>query len=440
MQPQDGHPGGDPARLARMLCLYDNAGEHFQPGQDTASSPVTRHLARSQAILFLFDPTQDLRFRAVCRGGDAAGASQRAARLSRQETILNEAATRIRRHAGLSQNAKFDRPVIVVLSKLDVWAHLFDDGDEGEPWRSQGNLTGVDVERIERRSARFAKCYQVLPGDRRRRPGVRQGYHVHRRQLARTRGRGRWGFGVPDPPAEHPAEVGDGALALRDLTGPAGTGAAADLVAAELKRKTRRRHGYLAGWMDTVRRAPARGWPWPQTSVFFGDCTMSQELHYTSVPRGLKPGTRGFCTVAVTPQMSGPLVDRLENLSGYQPVYPAHDPAAVRNPVNFSHVRFSLAGRSLSILSRVGPAGLDYTGRANKYAHHVVLDATERPEGGPARLRVSRASCKRRGMVSPGCWRMGGRCPMATGRPASRQPGRPSPAMPAGRACWPRRS
>jgi hypothetical protein len=41
---------------------------------------------------------------------------------------------------------------------------------------------------------------------------------------------------------------------------------------------------------------------------------MSQELHYTSVPRGLKPGTRGFCTVAVTPQMPGPLVERLENL------------------------------------------------------------------------------------------------------------------------------
>jgi hypothetical protein len=155
MQPQDGHPGGDPNRVARMLCLYDNAGEHFQPGQDTAASPVTRHLARSQAILILFDPTQDLRFREVCRGGEAAGASQRAARLSRQETILNEAAARIRRHAGLSQGAKYDRPLIVVLSKLDEWAHLLDAGDEAEPWRSQGNLTGVDVERIERRSAQL---------------------------------------------------------------------------------------------------------------------------------------------------------------------------------------------------------------------------------------------------------------------------------------------
>ena len=53
---------------------------------------------------------------------------------------------------------------------------------------------------------------------------------------------------------------------------------------------------------------------------------MSQELHYTSVPRGLKPGSRGFCTVALTPHMPGPLVDRLEALSGYQPVFPPHDP------------------------------------------------------------------------------------------------------------------
>ncbi len=154
MQPQDGHPGADAERLSRILCLYDNAGEHFQPGQDTTASPVTRHLARSQALMFLFDPTQDPRFRAVCRGVEAGGAAQRAARLSRQETILNEAATRIRRHASLSQNTKYERPVIIVLSKLDEWSHLLDIEAE-DPWRTQGNLTGVDAEKIERRSARL---------------------------------------------------------------------------------------------------------------------------------------------------------------------------------------------------------------------------------------------------------------------------------------------
>jgi hypothetical protein len=84
--------------------------------------------------------------------------------------------------------------------------------------------------------------------------------------------------------------------------------------------------------------------------------------------------------------MPGPLAERLENLSGYQPVYAAHDPSAALNPINFSHVRLNLGGRLLSVLSRVGPAALDYSGRVNKYAHHVVLDPDERPLGGPAWL------------------------------------------------------
>lgn len=111
---------------------------------------------------------------------------------------------------------------------------------------------------------------------------------------------------------------------------------------------------------------------------------MSQELHYTSVPRGLKPGSRGFCTVAATPHLPGPLVDRLEALSGYQPVFPPHDPSAALNPVVFSQLRLTVAGRVVSVLSRIGPSGLDYSGRPNKYAHHVVLEGNERPEGGPA--------------------------------------------------------
>src|SRR5262249_37553303 len=39
----------------RVLCLYDNAGEHFQPGQDSSRQPTTRHLACSHALMFLYD-------------------------------------------------------------------------------------------------------------------------------------------------------------------------------------------------------------------------------------------------------------------------------------------------------------------------------------------------------------------------------------------------
>lgn len=114
---------------------------------------------------------------------------------------------------------------------------------------------------------------------------------------------------------------------------------------------------------------------------------MSQELLYTSAPNGLKPGSRGFCTVLSTQGMSAPLASALESLSGYRPVYPASDERASRNPVVFSHLKMQAAGRSWHVLSRVADYGLDYSQRANKLAHHVVLDqASERLPGGPANL------------------------------------------------------
>lgn len=113
---------------------------------------------------------------------------------------------------------------------------------------------------------------------------------------------------------------------------------------------------------------------------------MTQELHYTSAPRGLRPGSVGFCTVGQTPNLPGPLIERLEGLSGYQQVFPPHDPNAALNPAAYSHLRITVGGRACSVLSRVDFAGLDYSARSNKYAHHIVLDAAERPAGGPAWL------------------------------------------------------
>src|SRR5262245_65813964 len=105
--------------------------------------------------------------------------------------------------------------------------------------------------------------------------------------------------------------------------------------------------------------------------------SMSQELHYTSVPRGLRPGSRGFGPVAATAHRSEPLAERLESLSGFRAVYPPGDPSAALNPIVQAHVRLAVGGEVLEVLSRIGPAGLDYSGRPNKYAHHVVLEAGE---------------------------------------------------------------
>src|SRR5262245_2687943 len=113
---------------------------------------------------------------------------------------------------------------------------------------------------------------------------------------------------------------------------------------------------------------------------------MPQELIYTSAERGLKPGSRGFCTVMSTSGMAKNLADRLEALSGYRHVFSPNDPQAHLNPVVCSHLRLVVGGAAYQILSRICAAGLDYTQRSNKFAHHLVLEANELVACGPAAL------------------------------------------------------
>jgi hypothetical protein len=82
--------------------------------------------------------------------------------------------------------------------------------------------------------------------------------------------------------------------------------------------------------------------------------------------------------------MAKTFVEQLESLSSYEHVYSPHTPEAKANPVNFQHLVLPIGGRQYHVLSRVGDAGLDYTQRTNKIAHHIALDATELVPGGPA--------------------------------------------------------
>ena len=111
-----------------------------------------------------------------------------------------------------------------------------------------------------------------------------------------------------------------------------------------------------------------------------------QELLYTSVPRGLKPGSRGFSTVLSTQGMVAPLAAALEALSGYRPVFPIGHARVAENPVVYSHLKLQVAGKAWYVLSRVADYGLDYSQRTNKLAHHLVLDKSELPAAGPASL------------------------------------------------------
>jgi hypothetical protein len=110
------------------------------------------------------------------------------------------------------------------------------------------------------------------------------------------------------------------------------------------------------------------------------------ELIYTSAPRGLKPGSSGFCTVAATAGMPAPLAAQLEALSAYRPAYRAGAADASRNPVSTAHYRIRVGGRFVSVLSRVQFAGVDYSRRSNKLAHHLALDAGDQSPAGPAWL------------------------------------------------------
>ena len=111
---------------------------------------------------------------------------------------------------------------------------------------------------------------------------------------------------------------------------------------------------------------------------------MSQEIIYTSAPQGLRPGSFGFCIVAMTTGMPTPLAERLESLSGYRHVYSPGDPRAVNNPVVHSHVQLKIGAQKYFVLSRLADAGFDYSQRTNKLVHHVALEPSELVPAGPA--------------------------------------------------------
>ena len=119
-----------------------------------------------------------------------------------------------------------------------------------------------------------------------------------------------------------------------------------------------------------------------------------KELVYTSARSGLKLGSNGFCTVAMSDGLAVASVEFLERLSNvYRPVYMPYDSRATENPVAVSLVRVRLSGQSLTILSRNAASGVDHTGRTNNLAHHLVFEsATECAASNPASVAASRQS------------------------------------------------
>ena len=148
---------------ARVLVMYDNAGEHFLPGREEARAPVTEHLARANLIVFMLDPTQDPRLRSQLDSQDPQLRSSKlldAAGLMRQESVLAEAIARTRSLSGIASYARHGKPLIIALAKCDIWSGVVDRSLPKSPLVEQtdGSLA-LDVELIRETSSR---CREML--------------------------------------------------------------------------------------------------------------------------------------------------------------------------------------------------------------------------------------------------------------------------------------
>jgi len=129
MEPTPAHPQATRlASLSRAVCLYDNAGEAFEPAASDVLSRVTNHLQHCDLTLFLFDPTRHPRFRAAVQGRSADPQwSQRLKNPVLQNTLLDNAANRLRSLRGMSLQERYSGPLVVVVTKLDAWQSLLPD-------------------------------------------------------------------------------------------------------------------------------------------------------------------------------------------------------------------------------------------------------------------------------------------------------------------------
>jgi hypothetical protein len=131
------HPDANRRHLtARAVCLYDNAGESFLASARSHESRSTEHLGHSHVTMFLFDPTQDMRFRRACRGRSEDPQMQVREHTFNQEaailqhTILENAAARMRKLRNMAFSDKHDGPLVVIVTKLDAWGALLPNAEK----------------------------------------------------------------------------------------------------------------------------------------------------------------------------------------------------------------------------------------------------------------------------------------------------------------------
>lgn len=158
--PTPSHPNYDQAhRIGRVLVLYDNAGEDFLPGMASEStSSAVKHLACSDIVMVLFDPTQEPRLAHLCRSNDPQLAhglrpNGQSRVMVSQTTLLHEMALRTRRYMSVSQTERFKKPLLVILPKFDILAGIegisLDLDDEPYSWSDTAKGVRLNTAKVE---------------------------------------------------------------------------------------------------------------------------------------------------------------------------------------------------------------------------------------------------------------------------------------------------
>ena len=163
IEPQGHHPAVRNPSAARVICLFDNAGEHFQAGNDRYNN-VTRHLKESQGLVFVYDPTQEPKFREACR--ERSGDRQfQDVKVDSQDVLYGNVMNRLLSLRSMLPTDRVAIPLVVALTKFDAWSFLLDEkGSLPAPYReiqtSDGkSLTVFDSTVIEAVSKR---CRELL--------------------------------------------------------------------------------------------------------------------------------------------------------------------------------------------------------------------------------------------------------------------------------------
>ncbi len=133
--------------------FYDNAGEHFEPGRNSADSPGAQHIAVASGVLFLFDPLFNSEFRARLKG--VADPQLEKQQPDQQDVILSEVEARIKELLGMASHEKISTPISILVGKSDAWLHLLGEEPLLDVIDKSGGESSINLEHIKRNSVRI---------------------------------------------------------------------------------------------------------------------------------------------------------------------------------------------------------------------------------------------------------------------------------------------